>query len=65
MKMNAEELNTQLYERMFEEQQRFHDELLVMNPQDIQKNAYKYVMREDLLISLEYHDLSENSAGRL
>ena len=59
MKMTEEELNTLLYERMFEEQERFRDELLGMSPQDILDNAYKYVMREDLLLSLEYNDLSE------
>ena len=63
--MTEEELNTQLYERMFEEQERFRDELLGMSPQDILDNAYKYVMREDLLLSLEYHDLSEKQCRAL
>ena len=63
--MTEEELNTQLYERMFEEQERFHDELLGMSPQDILDNAYKYVMREDLLLSLEYNDLSEKQCRAL
>lgn len=65
MNVTVEELNTQLYERMFEEQGRFHDELLGMSPQDILDNAYKYVMREDLLLSLEYHDLSKNQCRAL
>ena len=65
MKMTEEELNTLLYERMFEEQERFRDELLGMSPQDILDNAYKYVMREDLLLSLEYHDLSEKQCRAL
>ena len=63
--MTEEELNTLLYERMFEEQERFRDELLGMSPQDILDNAYKYVMREDLLLSLEYHDLSEKQCKAL
>jgi hypothetical protein len=65
MKMTEEELNTQLYVRMFEEQERFRDELLGMSPQDILDNAYKYVMREDLLLALEYNDLSEKQCRAL
>lgn len=63
--MTEEELNALLYERMFEEQERFRDELLGMSPQDILDNAYKYVMREDLLFSLEYNDLSEKQCRAL
>ena len=57
--MTEEELNTQLYERMFEEQERFRSELLGKSPQEVLDSAYAYVMREDLLLSLEYNDLSE------
>ena len=33
--MTEEELNTQLYERMFEEQERFRSELLGKSPQEV------------------------------
>ena len=51
--MTVEELNTELYERMFEEQERFRSELLGKSPQEVLDHAYEYVMREDLLLSQE------------
>lgn len=63
--MTVEDLNTQLYQKMFVEQEQFHNELLGMSPQDILDNAYKYVIREDLLISMEFNDLTEKQCKAL
>ena len=41
--MTVEELNTELYERMFEEQERFRSELLGKSPQEVLDHAYEDV----------------------
>lgn len=60
--MTNEELNTALYKKMFAEQGEFRSWLLEQAPEDILRNAYDYVMREDILLSLEYNDLSDRYA---
>ena len=40
--MTVEELNTELYERMFEEQEQFRSELLGKSPQKVLDHAYDY-----------------------
>lgn len=59
------ELNTELYQKMFAEQEQFRSKLLSMSPQEILKHAYEYVAREDILLSLEYSDLSAKQAKAL
>ena len=56
--MTEEELNTELYKKMFDEQERFKSELPGMTPEEILNHAYEYCIREDILLSLEYNDLS-------
>ena len=63
--MTNEELNTRLYEKMFAEQEQFRDWLLSQPPAEILNHAYEYTVREDILISLEYHDLEDNQARAL
>ena len=53
--MTNEELNTRLYEKMFAEQEQFRDWLLSQPPAEILNHAYEYTVREDILMSLEYH----------
>ena len=60
-----EELNTTLYKQMFAEQEQFRDWLLAHPPQEILNHAYEYVMREDILLSLEYNDLTDAQAAAL
>lgn len=60
--MTNEELNTALYKKMFAEQKAYKDWLLVQPAEEILRNAYEYVMREDILLSLEYNDLSDRYA---
>ena len=63
--MTNEELNTALYQKMFDEQERFRDELLSMSPAEVLDHAYEYTVREDLLLTLEYHDLEDGQAKAL
>ncbi|MGI6196237.1 MAG: DUF3848 domain-containing protein [Eubacteriales bacterium] len=55
-----EQLNTELYVKMFAEQERYRDELLGMPSAEILDHAYAYTIRENILLSLEYNDLSVN-----
>ena len=63
--MTNEQLNTALYQKMFAEQEKFEDWLLSQSPREILNHAYEYTMREDILLSLEYHDLTSNQAAAL
>ena len=58
-------LNTQLYQKMFAEQEQFKAELMQLPPVEILRRAYEYVCREDILLSLEYNDLSSRQARAL
>jgi hypothetical protein len=65
MIMNNDELNTKLYEKMFAEQDTFRDWLLGQEPAAVLDHAYEYTMREDILMSLEYNDLTDAQAQSL
>lgn len=57
--MTNEERDTALYQKMFAEQEFFRDWLKGQPPEEILNHAYEYTIREDILLSLEYHDLSD------
>ena len=63
--MTNEELNTALYEKMFAEQEAYRAWLLSQAPEDILNHTYEYTVREDILLSLEYHDLPDVQARAL
>ena len=63
--MTNEELNTALYRKMFDEQERFKEELRNASPHEIMLNAYEFVIREDILLYLEENDLSDRQARAL
>lgn len=63
--MTNEELNTRLYEKMFAEQEQFRDWMLSQPAAEILNHAYEYTVREDILMSLEYHDLEYSQARAL
>ena len=63
--MTNEQWNTTLYKQMFTEQEQFRGWLLAQPPQEILNHAYEYVMREDILLSLEYNDLTDAQAAAL
>ena len=53
------ELNTLLYRKMFAEQKRYRQRLLAMTPEEILRSAYEFTVKEDILLSLEYNDLTD------
>ena len=63
--MNTETANTKLYEKMFEEQEKFRGWLLSQPPEEILNHTYEYTCREDILMALEYNDLHPNQAQAL
>ncbi len=60
--MANEQLNTVLYEKMFAEQEAYREWLLTQPPEEILNHTYEYTVREDILMSLEYHDLPDAQA---
>lgn len=63
--MKNEELNTKVYEKAFAEQEKFKEWLLSQPPEEILHHAYEYALREDILLSLEYNDLTDSQARAL
>ena len=63
--MTNEQWNTTLYKQMLAEQEQFRDWLLAQSPQEILNHAYEYIVREDILLSLEYNDLTDAQAAAL
>ena len=63
--MTREEMTDALHDKMQEEQTQFEDELLQMPPEDLLKNAYSYWMREDILLAVDNHDLSNGQVSAL
>ncbi len=61
---NAEQ-NTALYKKMFAEQEAYRAWLLSQPPTEILNHAYEYTVREDILLSLEYHNLPDAQARAL
>ena len=63
--MPNEELNIQLYERLFAEQEKYRSWLLTLPPGEALNHASEYLMRKDILRALEYHDLTDGQAKAL
>ena len=63
--MTNEELNTELYKKLFSEQERFKEWLLTQQSSEILNHAYEYVMREDIILAMEYHDLTDEQVKAL
>lgn len=63
--MTNAELNTTLYEKMFAEQETYRAWLLSQPPEEILNHTYEYTVREDILLSLEYHNLPDAQARAL
>ena len=63
--MTNEELNTELYKKLFSEQERFKEWLLTQPSSEILNHAYEYIMREDIILAMEYHDLTDEQAKAL
>lgn len=63
--MTNAELNTALYEKLFAEQETYKKWLLTQPPEEILNHSYEFTVREDILLSLEYHDLTDAQASAL
>lgn len=63
--MTNAELNTALYEKLFAEQEAYKEWLLTQPPEEILNHSYEFTVREDILLSLEYHDLTDAQASAL
>ena len=63
--MTNDELNTKIYEKLFAEQQEYKGWLLTQSPEDILQHAYKYTIREDIVLAMEYLDLTDEQAKAL
>ena len=63
--MNTEELNLQLYNKMSAEFEKFKEELLNSSPQEVLDRAYEYIIKDDIVLSLEYYDLNSSRADAL
>jgi len=50
---------------MFAEQDKYRDWLLTQPPEEILKHTYEYTVREDILMSLENNDISDEQASAL
>lgn len=55
----AEELNSELYEKMDKEQKAFYEQLLTLPPAEILEKAYEYSVREDIMLIVEEAEMSE------
>ena len=55
--MALDQLNTELYQRMYAEQEKYKAWLLSLSPEAMLNHAYEYACREDILRSLKDNDL--------
>ena len=63
--MTNEHLNTQLYWKLQREHTAFKNWLMHQPPSVIIENAYKYAMMEDVLLTFENNNLSDEQAKAL
>lgn len=63
--MTLEEFNTQLYQKMYDSQEKYRDWLLSQPPEEILNHCYEYTIREDILMSMECNDLPEKQCRAL
>ncbi len=63
--MDNEKLNTELYQKMFAEQEKYRDWLLTQPPEEILNHTYEYTVREDILMSAEMNDFTDEQCAAL
>ena len=63
--MTNEQLNSDLYKKLYAEQKRFIEELKKSIPEKSIKYAYELVIREDIFLSLEENDLDAKQCKAL
>lgn len=62
---NEEVLNRKLYEKVVAELEAYERDLLAMPPEEILEHAYAYATKQDIVLALEEHDLSEKQVRAL
>ena len=55
-------MNTQLYQKMYAEQEQYRAWLLTQSPNEILNHTYEYTIRQDILIAMEESRLSAKQA---
>ena len=55
-------LNTQLYQKMYAEQEQYREWLLTQPPSEVLNHAYEYTIRQDILIAMEESRLTAKQA---
>ena len=55
--MTLDQLNSELYQKMFAEQEKYKTWLLSLSPEEMLDHAHEYACREDILRSLKDNDL--------
>lgn len=63
--MTNEELNMKLYDKLADEQKTFKEWLLTQPPEEILNHAYEFIIREDIVCEMEFHDVSDEQAKAL
>ena len=63
--MNANDLNTALYEKMAAEQDKYRDWLKSQPPAEVLNHAYEYTVREDIVMAMEELELTDAQAQAL
>lgn len=58
-------LNTQLYQKMYAEQEQYKAYLLTLPPAEILDHASEYICRENILMAMENNDLDNVRAKAL
>ena len=58
-------LDEQLYDKLSQEQDTFRKELLALPPEQILDKAWEYLVREDILLTMEYNELDDEQAKAL
>ena len=63
--MDIDVLNSQLYDKMVASQEKMKDWLQSQSFDDMMRNAREYLVREDIVLSFEFHDLSDEQVFAL
>ena len=58
-------LDEQLYGKLSQEQDTFRKELLALPPEEILDKAWEYLVREDIMLAMEYNELDDEQAKAL
>lgn len=63
--MDIDVLNSQLYDKMVASQEKMKDWLQGQSFDDMLRNAREYLVREDIVLAFEFHDLSDEQVFAL